>query len=1628
MKKSLSFVLTFAMLASMTYTPALGAEKPEDIVPKADTQVVSHAISPLEYGTPKSESETFAAYRDFIQERLGEETKTDRYIIKPLPGTTADTLSRLGGTAVVSWDTFQSGKVSQNTYAVITLAEKMDPDIYESRVGAGVAFIQPDHPLELFAGDPPQNTQPSEQAWLECAEQLHQISTGEGITVAILDDEIDQTHPELAGHFINGQIFAHDTVATEEEESEALPPGFHGTHVAGIIARLAPEARLIPLQVFENGLAYTSDIVRAIQYAQDCGAQIVNCGWGGTDENPVLEEAMTNSDLLFVTAAGNCNWRLDKYPVYPACFTLDNVISVGAIDNTGNKAYFSNYGKNVDYLAPGLDVISTTPGGAYGEMRGTSVSAGFVSGLLALTLAENMDGRAEELWTLSGGMCGNAILAAPAATILADSQFSDVPSAENLTEKFTDKKTIQISSSARHTLALKEDGVVWAWGSNQWGQCGADGAEEYPVPIPGLVNVKEVAACGDTSVALLNDGTVWTWGYQLSHHGGLHHLAAPKPRIVTKVPPIAKLSSDPARTVCFLHPTGDDYSFIECSTDGYPEAWTTKFTLQEPVERVIHNMYRHKNIILTKAGIIRMYDQYFILEEEQPDLPQMVDIASTGYSCIALDVNGYPWAYGCNVCGELGALPGEDEDVPIRLYFGRMAYKNGELLSNIKAVYAGAWSLFGIQEDDTVVEISNYHFGGGYATATEAEAPPYRIKGLYNHGILGSVSAIDGSSNAMIALLPDGTVIGWCSNDLGQLGVQSAIQWRCYPIIIGTEADLEITHVEPASISDIYVNTDLSTLFYPENCVAQLEDGTEVTLPVLWNPAEAVWHEDESKEAYACIPGAWAEIPEGICNVQEKLPQCNVYFTDKRAITGFLPERMDAAQNIWLEPMAAGKDHGLGIPHTAELPETVTAQIIDGSTMELSVIWDVSAYDPAQTGKQTLTGEPELPSDGSIINPHNHTATLEITVIPKEYEVWDIREDHKTIEITVNYGTTLPQVNETLKSSGKSTIDVQVMDLESDFEVLTFCEIELKEENNECFQEDVPGNYSLIASLPDNFTPLAENIPGPITVNVTVLEKIPIVAFEPARMDAYQSVSPEHLADVPLQVIAILENEERILVDAEWDWREYAAAKDAVGEHVLVGVLKELPSYVAPPQDPDLAPTLIVNTIPVDYEVTGVLSDNLFEGDAGLTLEELTAQLTPQLTLEITSVTEGIDLTTEYTVNVALETEKNPDFDPEIADLYILAGTLLLPENITCPAGQNYEEILLQINPVEILNVEPVYALANEGIPFAQLEDLPSQVLITLSCVGLDGENKKILVGADWGRGQGYDPFPAELTDDNSVTMEITGVLADYPQYVNGAEVEATLIITMTRTFQLVAVTPSRFPAEGSLETKLGSSLDDIYTQLEDHSVELTLENARGETSTATVSFTLREEDNRSYTPTALGVQELTAYLPLGEKIQNPDGLGVTVSVDLVQYSILSLKAVRLTGVISGTPFAEIGLPETAVASLSNQSTEDVPVVWDGTGYNPTKIGSQVVRGSLREPLPIHLRNPNNRKASAAVTIVDPTAKILSLEQLPKTMLLSADGDMEELPGFTEYRYWAQVLHADGTITEEIISVFVEWE
>ncbi len=246
-----------------------------------------------------------------------------------------------------------------------------------------------------------------------------QKAEGEGVVIAVLDTGIDITHEDLEDNIwtntteipangldddgngyiddINGWNFVDKTNAVHNPVTVA--DEWHGTHVAGIIAAetgnekgiagVAPKAKIMPLQVFKNGTAYTSDIISAIKYAENNGAQIVNCSWGSTSENTALREAMAETGLLFVCAAGNSHQDIDLNPVYPASLSGDNIISVASVKENGNFSRFSNYGANsVDVTAPGEEILSTTPGNAYGESGGTSQAAAFVSGEAALILSK----------------------------------------------------------------------------------------------------------------------------------------------------------------------------------------------------------------------------------------------------------------------------------------------------------------------------------------------------------------------------------------------------------------------------------------------------------------------------------------------------------------------------------------------------------------------------------------------------------------------------------------------------------------------------------------------------------------------------------------------------------------------------------------------------------------------------------------------------------------------------------------------------------------------------------------------------------------------------------------------------------------------------------------------------------------------------------------------------------------------------------------------------------------------------------------------------------------------------------------------------------------------------------------
>ncbi len=146
------------------------------------------------------------------------------------------------------------------------------------------------------------------------------------------------------------------------------------------------------LKVFNEGTAYTSDIIEAIEYARTMGAKIVNCSWGASGENLALKDSIEGKDMLFVCAAGNNSQDIDTNFVSPASFDLPNVIAAASMNRNGFLSAYSNYGLNsVAVAAPGEDIISASPGNTYVTCGGTSMAAAFVSGEAALILSKSSD-------------------------------------------------------------------------------------------------------------------------------------------------------------------------------------------------------------------------------------------------------------------------------------------------------------------------------------------------------------------------------------------------------------------------------------------------------------------------------------------------------------------------------------------------------------------------------------------------------------------------------------------------------------------------------------------------------------------------------------------------------------------------------------------------------------------------------------------------------------------------------------------------------------------------------------------------------------------------------------------------------------------------------------------------------------------------------------------------------------------------------------------------------------------------------------------------------------------------------------------------------------------------------------
>jgi subtilisin family serine protease len=257
--------------------------------------------------------------------------------------------------------------------------------------------------------------------------------TGSDLVIAVVDAGGDWTHEDLRQNsWINpgedldgngifdendrngidddGNGYIDDVVGYDFVDQTPMPyknsyEDLHGTHVSGTIGAVGNNAigisgvmwqvKIMRLKFITSNGGTDFAAAKAIIYAVDNGARVINNSYGGYGSTETLKNAVAYANthnVVFVAAAGNDRNNNDQRPIYPASYDFDNVIAVAATDASDNFASFSNFGKkSVDVAAPGVNILSTVPNNGYYSLDGTSMASPHVAGIAGLLLTIQPD-------------------------------------------------------------------------------------------------------------------------------------------------------------------------------------------------------------------------------------------------------------------------------------------------------------------------------------------------------------------------------------------------------------------------------------------------------------------------------------------------------------------------------------------------------------------------------------------------------------------------------------------------------------------------------------------------------------------------------------------------------------------------------------------------------------------------------------------------------------------------------------------------------------------------------------------------------------------------------------------------------------------------------------------------------------------------------------------------------------------------------------------------------------------------------------------------------------------------------------------------------------------------------------
>lgn len=224
---------------------------------------------------------------------------------------------------------------------------------------------------------------------------------GDGIKVAVIDTGIDLTHPIFQGRLAPSDEWAdfvsYDPIPQEDGQPADAAYG-HGTGIAGLIAQVAPKAKILPIRVLNsNGQGDELDLVAALGWAIAKKANIINLSLGSKQSSigiDLMIKAATRMGIVVVASVGNNNKLGSNFPASSAK-SNPSVLAVASskfrkdlLGTSYSRSWYSNYGSDISVAVPGENLFTSYPGNAGKSWNGTSFSAALMSGAMALRMAE----------------------------------------------------------------------------------------------------------------------------------------------------------------------------------------------------------------------------------------------------------------------------------------------------------------------------------------------------------------------------------------------------------------------------------------------------------------------------------------------------------------------------------------------------------------------------------------------------------------------------------------------------------------------------------------------------------------------------------------------------------------------------------------------------------------------------------------------------------------------------------------------------------------------------------------------------------------------------------------------------------------------------------------------------------------------------------------------------------------------------------------------------------------------------------------------------------------------------------------------------------------------------------------